>query len=116
MILSKLSQSKPEMKTDLKPQISDKTFQIIERLKAERNKKLDSIKTSINTDSAVSLRFKYNELLQRELLLPVSCKKLMLCFQELDSMLNFFKIKKKVPYFSEITSSLQQLKKRYIKF
>jgi len=102
------------MKTDSKPQVSDKTLLLIERLKTERNKKLDSIKTSINYDSAVSLRFKYNELVQekRQLLLPVVCKKLLLCFQELDSMLNFFKVKKKTPYFTEISSNLLQLKKR----
>ena len=87
---------------------------LLEKLKEDRKNKFDNNKTKINEDSAISLRFKYNEFIQekRELILPVVFKKLLLYFNELDSMVNFFKLKKKTPYFKDICSQLNISKKK----
>ena len=114
-LLTKLFESKKINNfKETNPEVSTKTLLLLEKLKEDRKNKFDNNKTKINEDSAISLRFKYNEFIQekRELILPVVFKKLLLYFNELDSMVNFFKLKKKTPYFKDICSQLNISKKK----
>lgn len=97
-------------------ELTGKTLDTLNRLKNERKNKFDRlpVKEKIRSESIFSLKFRYEELIQeqRQLPLPPSYKNLINLFADLDTTLNFFKIKRKIPKFDEILKSIEMTKKR----
>lgn len=105
-----------EKKSIVKPPVlSDKAKAIIEKLKEERKNRFerdDNKERQLSrSESAFSLRFKYEELLKRyrELPLPTSYKALFNSFVALDQTINLNKIKafQQVPTFDYLKSSIE---------
>lgn len=79
------------------PKLSETSLKIIEELNINRQNRFNRIKDNSTkferSDSSFSLRFKYEELLNRELPLPINYKQLYKSFCKLDQIINLNKIR-----------------------
>ena len=108
-------------KKDEEPKLSDKTLNIIEKLKQKRKNRFEreennSHKFSCSENSHSTLKFKYEELVKenRELPLPISYKKLFNSFNSLETCINFNKLKSSsvLNTFSNIKTNIESTSKK----
>jgi len=104
--------------TPEKKELSGKTLEILNKLRNERKNKFDRSPTRERerSESIYSLKFRFEELIQekRKLPLPPTYKTLINVVSDLDSMINFFKLKKKIPRFEMIRNNMEMTLKRTI--
>jgi len=104
--------------TPEKKELSGKTLEILNKLRSERKNKFDRspLRERERSESIYSLKFRFEELIQekRKLPLPPTYKTLINVVSDLDSMINFFKLKKKIPRFEMIRNNMEMTLKRTI--
>ena len=101
-----------------KKELSGKTLEILNKLRSERKNKFERspIRERERSESIYSLKFRFEELIQekRKLPLPPTYKTLINVVSDLDSMINFFKLKKKIPRFEMIRNNMEMTLKKTI--